>query len=107
MEQTAPEIQTMPDLAALRLDGFRRALRDREQRAFDRVLRRAQTRASAAAEAAAGGPAEVLFLSVLIEQELSIMRMEAAIEELCWSVLGHSVGPEGQGAAPPAPRGAP
>jgi hypothetical protein len=76
-----------------RLDGFRRTLREREQRAFDRVLDRARRRAVAALPTAGGALPEALFLCVLVEQELSIMRMEAAVEELCWSVLGRGSDP--------------
>jgi hypothetical protein len=96
MEQTSAPARESLEPAALRLDGFRRSLRDREQRAFDRVLDRARARAAVALDPGAAGPAEVLFLSVLIEQELSIMRMEAAVEDLCWSVLGRA-------GHPPAP----
>ncbi len=88
--------------ATLRLDGFRRSLRDRERRAFDRVFDRARKRASLDLDPPAGEPSELLFLSVLIEQELSIMRMEAAVEEICWTVLGHGAQDPGKGS--PAPR---
>jgi hypothetical protein len=87
--------------ATLRLDGFRRSLRDRERRAFDRVFDRARKRASVDLDPPAGEPSELLFLSVLIEQELSIMRMEAAVEEICWSVLGRGAqDPPVESAAP-------
>lgn len=96
MEHATPRSQTTsqnprvtePDL--LRLDGFRRTLPDRERRAFDRVLDRARARAAGPFDPPAAGPAQALFLAVLVEQELSIMRVEAAVEELCWTVLGHS-----------------
>lgn len=90
MELQAPPATSPTEPAALRLDGFRKTLRDRERRAFDRVLDRARRRAAGPFEPPSAGPAEALFLAVLVEQELSIMRMEAAVEDLCWSVLGRS-----------------
>ncbi len=48
---------------------YRRALRERDREAFDRVLNRARQHASAASYAAHLDPTDLAFLSVLLEME--------------------------------------
>ncbi len=78
--------------AATRFGEFRRALRERDRKAFDRVIDRARAHSSAASYEAALDPDEVLFLSILLDQELAIMKLEGALDALAWAVLGRPAG---------------
>ncbi len=48
---------------------YRRALRERDREAFDRLLNRARQHASAASYAAHLDPTDLAFLSILLEME--------------------------------------
>ncbi len=51
---------------------YRRALRERDREAFDRLLNRARQHASAASYAAHLDPTDLAFLSILLEMEMEL-----------------------------------
>jgi hypothetical protein len=77
------------ETVALRFAEFRRALRERDSVAFDRLIDRARQHSSAASYEASLDPSEVLFLSIILDQEMEIARLLRAVDELSWAVLGH------------------
>jgi hypothetical protein len=90
--RTVPTYRMTLEGEAARFGEFRRALRARERGAFDRIIDRARAQSSAASYGAALDPDEVMFLSILLDQELAIMKLEAALDELAWAVMGRPAG---------------
>jgi len=80
---------------ALRYAEFRRALRERDRSAFDRLIDRARAHSSAASYEASLDPAEVMFLSILLDHELEIARLRQTMDELSWRMLGRPAASEG------------
>jgi DNA repair ATPase RecN len=62
--------------------GFRKALRKEDREAFDRLMDRARTHASAASYDARVDPVESLFMSILLEQEKEIEELRKKLEKL-------------------------
>lgn len=58
-------------------NGYRRALRIDDREAFDAMMVKAQMHASAASYQVSSDPVETVFLSILLEQEKTIRRLEA------------------------------
>lgn len=91
-----------------RFASLRRALAEGEGAAFDRLLARGAARAANASLEGSLDLAQVFFLCALLEQEVSIGRLERALDELAWAILGRPAGargtldtfPEGPGARP-------
>jgi hypothetical protein len=86
--------ETREELAA-RFAGLRRTLREGEGAAFDRLLARGATRAAVAALGGSLDPGHVFFLCALLDQELTIMRLEKGLDELARAVLGRPAGTGG------------
>ncbi len=59
---------------------YRRALRERDREAFDRVLNRARQHASAASYAAHLDPTDLAFLSILLEMEKELAALRSRRE---------------------------
>jgi hypothetical protein len=57
--------------------GYRRALRTEDRDAFDAMMVKAQMHASAASYQVSSDPVETVFLSILLEREKTIRRLEA------------------------------
>jgi DNA repair ATPase RecN len=62
--------------------GFRKALRKEDREAFDRLMDRARTHASAASYDTRVDPVESLFMSILLEQEKEIEELRKKLESL-------------------------
>jgi hypothetical protein len=62
--------------------GFRKALRKEDREAFDRLMDRARTHASAASYDTRVDPVESLFMSILLEQEKEIEELRKKLEAL-------------------------
>ncbi len=60
---------------------FRRGLTEKDRKAFDRMMNRARSHASAASYAAFPDPVEAVLLSIMLEQEKTIMELKEGIEE--------------------------
>jgi hypothetical protein len=65
-----------------RLSKFRRTLRKEDQRALDALFEQARLHIQAAVYAASPDPAQVFFLSVLIENWKLIDRLQARVAEM-------------------------
>jgi hypothetical protein len=116
MGRTVPTYRMTLESVARRFGEFRHALRERDRVAFDRLIDRARQHSSAASYEASLEPTEVLFLSVILDQELEIARLFRAVDEISWSVLGHPAGstgtldsfvPGGPSGNPPGTKGLP
>lgn len=59
---------------------YRRALREKDREAFDRLLNKARQHASAASYCAHMDPTDLAFLSILLEMEKELERMRAQRE---------------------------
>jgi hypothetical protein len=62
--------------------GFRKALRKEDREAFDRLMDRARTHASAASYDTRVDPVESLFMSILLEQEKELVELRKKLEKL-------------------------
>jgi hypothetical protein len=62
--------------------GFRKALRKEDRAAFDRLMEKARTHASAASYDIRADPLESLFMAILLEQEKEFERLRKKLEEL-------------------------
>jgi hypothetical protein len=62
--------------------GFRKALRKEDRAAFDRLMDRARTHASAASYDTRVDPVESLFMSILLEQEKEIEELRKKLGAL-------------------------
>jgi DNA repair ATPase RecN len=61
---------------------FRKALRKEDREAFDRLMEKARTHASAASYDARVDPSESLFISILVELERELEELRAKVAEL-------------------------
>jgi DNA repair ATPase RecN len=61
---------------------FRKALRKEDREAFDRLMEKARTHASAASYDARVDPSESLFMSILVELERELEELRAKVAEL-------------------------
>ncbi len=76
MGRTVPTYRNTMDMIMEDWKKFKRALRKEDKEAFDNVMRKAKHHASAASYQASVDPTEMIFLSVLIEQEKELRRLK-------------------------------
>jgi hypothetical protein len=72
MGRTVPSFRMLLDSIIMELGDFKRALRQRDQEVFDRIMDMAREHASASTVAAAIDPMDTIVLSILIEQQKQI-----------------------------------
>ena len=72
MGRTVPSFRMLLDSIIMELGDFRRALRQRDQQVFDRIMDMAREHASASTVAAAVDPMDTIVLSILIEHQKQI-----------------------------------
>ncbi len=92
MGRTAPSFRVLLESIALDLATFRRALRGEDRDAFDIIMNMARKHASSSTVTPMLDPMESIFLSVLIEQQKKINRMQ----EVFNASSGCAVQPGGQ-----------
>jgi hypothetical protein len=80
MGKTVPTYRNQLEMEIRELNPFRRALREFERRLFDRLMGYARTHASEGSFTAHPDPTVPLFLSILLEQEKRINRLEKELE---------------------------
>lgn len=61
---------------------FRRALRVEDQKAFDELINKVRLHVSAAGHATRPNPVEAMLLSMLLEQQKTLTRLQAELAEL-------------------------
>ena len=88
MGQNERADRKIPDEIAQRVARFRRSLREDDRPAFDRLIERARLRAATAAHEAALDPSKFIFLSILLDQEREIELLQAALDEVSWTLRG-------------------
>ena len=76
MGRTVPTTRMLIDIIGSGWADYRRALRDADREAFDRMMAKAAMHASAANFAVDAMPLETFFMSVLIEQEKELEELK-------------------------------
>ncbi len=92
MGRTAPSFRVLLESIVLDLATFRRALRGEDRNAFDIIMNKARKHASSSTVTPMLDPMESMFLSILIEQQKEINRMQEAFD----ASSGRAVQPGGQ-----------
>jgi hypothetical protein len=80
--RTVPTYRNILENLVNEWQGFRKALREEDREAFDRLMEKARMHASAASYEARVDPVESIFMSILLEQEKEIGELRKKIEEL-------------------------
>lgn len=78
MGRTVPSFRMLLESIAVDLAEFRRALRGEDRIAFDIIMNMARRHASSSTVAPMLDPMDSMFLSILIEQQKEIKRMQEA-----------------------------
>ena len=82
MGRTLPTFRNLLDRVETDWRDYRRGLTVEDQRAFDAVFQRARAHASASMNVARSDPLESVFLSVLLEHEKEIARLNRRVAVL-------------------------
>jgi len=82
MGRTVPSYRQALETEINRWEGFRKALRDKDVEAFDKMMNACRTYASAGGSATRPILAEAMFMSVLLNQEKEIMEIRESLERL-------------------------
>jgi hypothetical protein len=82
MGRTVPTLRNVVEVEIKKWREFRRALREREKQAFDRLMDKIRSHASAAGYMVNSNPFESMIFSILLEQEIEIQELRREIEEL-------------------------
>jgi hypothetical protein len=90
--RTVPSFRLLLESIAVELTAFRRALRGRDREAFDSLMNMARKHASSSTVAPLLDPMDSMFLSILIEQQNQINRLQEAV----YASAGCAVRPGGQ-----------
>lgn len=79
MGRTEPTFRNLLDRLQAEWSDYRRGLSPREQRAFDALFQKARAHASASGNVCRVDPLESVFLSILLEHEMEIATLRAAL----------------------------
>ena len=82
MGRTVPSFRQALETEINRWENFRKALRDKDVEAFDKMMNACRTYASAGGSATRPILAEAMFMSVLLNQEKEIMEIRESLERL-------------------------
>lgn len=82
MGRTVPSYRQALEMEIARWEGFRRALRDRDIEAFDRIMNACRIHASAASMATRPILTEAMFMSILLTQQRKLGEIEKRLEQL-------------------------
>jgi hypothetical protein len=80
--RTVPSYRQVLEAEIVRWEGFRKALRGKEQEAFDRMMNACRVHASAGGMATRPILAEAMFMSILLSQQVEIMEIRESLERL-------------------------
>jgi hypothetical protein len=61
---------------------FRKALRAKDREAFDALMKKARSHASAASNAARSNPTEAMIMAILVEHEKALEELDEALKKL-------------------------
>lgn len=80
MGRTVPTYRQTLESIIREWSDFRRGLTEEDREVFDRLMNRARSHASAATYAAFPNPVEAVLLSIILEQEKTIMELKEEVE---------------------------
>lgn len=82
MGRTVPSYRQALEMEINRWEGFRKALRDKDLEAFDRMMNACRMHASAGGMATRTILAEAMFMSILLSQQKELMEIRESLERL-------------------------
>ena len=82
MGRTVPSYRQALEEEIMRWESFRRALRDKDAEAFDRIMIACRIYASAGGMATRPILTEAMFMSILVSQRKELMEIRESIERL-------------------------
>jgi hypothetical protein len=80
--RTVPSYRQALEMEITRWEGFRKALRNRDVDAFDKMMNSCRMYASAAGMATRPILAEAMFMSILLSQRKELMEIKDSLERL-------------------------
>jgi hypothetical protein len=80
--RTVPSYRQALETEINRWEGFRKALRDRDLEAFEKMMNACRTYASAGGSATRPVLTEAMFMCVLLNQQRELMEMRESLEQL-------------------------
>jgi len=82
MGRTVPTFRAALEDAIKKWDGYRRALRQRDQEAFDRMMDACRLHSSASGQATRPEPLDAMFMSILLEHQRKLEALEAELDRI-------------------------
>lgn len=82
MGRTVPSYRQALEMEINRWEGFRKALRDKDLEAFDRMMNACRMHASASGMATRTILAEAMFMSILLNQQKELTEIRESLERL-------------------------
>lgn len=82
MGRTVPSYRQALETEIIRWEGFRKALRDKDVEAFDRMMNACRVYASAGGMATRPILTEAMFMSILLSQRRELMEIKESLERL-------------------------
>lgn len=82
MGRTVPTFRATLEDAIKRWDGYRRALRQRNREAFDRMVDACRLHSSASGQALRSEPLEAMFMSILLEHQRKLEALNAKVDRV-------------------------
>jgi hypothetical protein len=82
MGRTVPTFRAALEDAIKKWDGYRRALRQRDREAFDRMMDACRLHSSASGQATRPEPLETMFMSILLEHQRKLEVLEAELDRI-------------------------
>jgi hypothetical protein len=82
MGRTVPTFRAALEDAIKKWDGYRRALRQRDREAFDRMMDACRLHSSASGQATRPEPLEAMFMSILLEHQRKLEALEAELDRI-------------------------
>jgi len=82
MGRTVPTFRAALEDAIKKWDGYRRALRQRDREAFDRMMDACRLHSSASGQALRPEPLEAMFMSILLEHQRKLEALEAELDRI-------------------------
>jgi hypothetical protein len=82
MGRTVPTFRAALEDAIRRWDGYRRALRQGDREAFDRMMDACRLHSSASGQATRPDPLEAMFMSILLEHQRKLEALEAKVDRV-------------------------
>jgi len=82
MGRTVPTFRAALENAIRQWDGYRRALRQNDREAFDRMMDACRLHSSASGQATRPDPLEAMFMSILLEHQHKLEALEIKVDKI-------------------------